>query len=302
MKRPSRDPGAAIKRMLREEVNFGCPVRTSDGGCGSPLLVFHHFDPPWRGNYVHNPEGMIALCLEHHAQADALFWTKQQLRDFKRTPFVDDAIRMAWPWTPETLTVRAGKTLVIGSGSPLRMGGRPIISFRRVEVPSLGVTTVEFDADIRDANGDKWLTIDRSYFDLRLEGTTDVRFLPSTKELDIRRDDAAKIKLRLDVLTHDRFATQMRTVGMGDDVIQSSLTSIEKNGGIDSDGRIPLLCISGRFTSRYADADISENNFHLRTMIPGFEHEKVEMPWVVSEHNRLSIRESRSNLEYVRIG
>src|SRR5688500_18672588 len=128
MKPSSRDPGERIKRMLRTEVNFGCPVRSSQGGCGSPLLVFHHFDPPWRGHHVHNPDGMIALCLEHHAQADAGLWTNEQLRNFKRNPYVDDAVRMPWPWTPESMVVRAGRTLVVGSGSPLRIEGRPIFN------------------------------------------------------------------------------------------------------------------------------------------------------------------------------
>lgn len=288
--------------MLREEVNFGCPVRTQEGGCGSPLLVFHHFDPPWRGNYIHDPAGMIALCLEHHAQADAEFWTKQQLREFKRAPFVDDAIRMPWPWTPETLVVRAGRTLVIGSGSPLRMGGRPIISFRPVEVPALQTRTVEFDADVRDASGKAWLKIDRSYFDLRLEGTTDVRFQPSTKELEIRRDDLAKMKLRLDVLTPEALRNELRQVGMDTAIVESSLNSIEQRGGIDSDGRIPLLRIGGRFISRYADAHISEHRFDLRTLIRGYEHERVEVPFVVSERNHLSIRDARSGVEFVRVG
>lgn len=61
--KPSRDPGDQIKAMLRREVNFGCPVRHVDGtGCGSPILTFHHFDPPWATCFAHHPEGMIALC------------------------------------------------------------------------------------------------------------------------------------------------------------------------------------------------------------------------------------------------
>src|ERR1044071_4697508 len=130
MKKLSRDPGAEIKRLLRQEVNYGCPVRYPDGnGCGSPILTFHHFDPPWEGNHVHNPGGMIALCPEHHHQADGGLWTKDQLQDFKRNPFVDDALRVRWPWAPETLVMKVGPSLVIGSGSPIRLDGRPVMKF-----------------------------------------------------------------------------------------------------------------------------------------------------------------------------
>jgi hypothetical protein len=39
-----------VRRMLREQVNFGCPV--SD--CGHPYLMDHHFDPNWarRAAYI----------------------------------------------------------------------------------------------------------------------------------------------------------------------------------------------------------------------------------------------------------
>ena len=95
---PSRKPGKEIRDLLRREVNYGCPVRFPDGsGCGCPVLTYHHFDPPWAGNFVHNPDGMIALCKLHNDLADGGMWTDSQLRAMKRTPFVDDAIRVRWP-------------------------------------------------------------------------------------------------------------------------------------------------------------------------------------------------------------
>lgn len=71
----SRTPPVSVRRQLRAEVDFGCPL------CGSPYLEYHHFDPPFADEPHHNPDGMIALCATHHAQANS--YTTQQMRDLK---------------------------------------------------------------------------------------------------------------------------------------------------------------------------------------------------------------------------
>lgn len=59
----SRTPPIEVRRQLRKEVNFGCPV----DGCGIPYLTWHHFDPPWNEKEHHDPNGMLALCANHAA-------------------------------------------------------------------------------------------------------------------------------------------------------------------------------------------------------------------------------------------
>ena len=76
----NRTPPVAVLNQLRREVGFGCPVP----GCGNPYLYWHHFDPPWREHEHHDPEGMIGLCSEHHAKADAGAFTKEQLLNLKQ--------------------------------------------------------------------------------------------------------------------------------------------------------------------------------------------------------------------------
>ncbi len=77
---PGRSPYEWVKTALRQEVGFCCPVK----GCGSPYLTWHHFDPPWRVEHHHRPEGMIALCQEHARKADYGAFTDDQLRELKR--------------------------------------------------------------------------------------------------------------------------------------------------------------------------------------------------------------------------
>lgn len=79
----SRTIPKAIREKLRREVNFGCPVE----GCGNSYLSYHHFDPPWHEGKIHDPKGMIALCLDHHKQADYGTFTNDQLYHLKKTPY-----------------------------------------------------------------------------------------------------------------------------------------------------------------------------------------------------------------------
>jgi hypothetical protein len=74
-----RKPPVAVRRALRQEVGFGCPVP----GCGSPYLTWHHFDPPWSEQEHHDPQGMIAICRDHHPEADQGAFTREDLHAFK---------------------------------------------------------------------------------------------------------------------------------------------------------------------------------------------------------------------------
>jgi hypothetical protein len=74
----ARVPPADVRKGLRREVGFGCPVPR----CRSTFLEYHHFDPEWHIQHHHAPEGLIPLCPTHHAQAEA--FTVDQLREFKQ--------------------------------------------------------------------------------------------------------------------------------------------------------------------------------------------------------------------------
>jgi hypothetical protein len=116
---PRTNPPAAIRRALRQEVRFGCPV----ANCGSPYLSWHHFDPPWREEPHHEPDGMIALCLGHHRQADSGAFTADQLRRLKAKPYLATAGPTGtFNWKREQVIVRAGGMTAIASDVLLRFG------------------------------------------------------------------------------------------------------------------------------------------------------------------------------------
>jgi hypothetical protein len=125
-----REPPAAIRRQLAKEVGFGCPVE----GCGNPYLTWHHFDPPWATEQHHNPEGMIALCRDHHPEADSGAFTKTQLPEFKeRGRDRAQALGGRFNWMRENLLAIVGGTFYYEVPVAVRIQGTKIAWFNREE-------------------------------------------------------------------------------------------------------------------------------------------------------------------------
>lgn len=126
----NRTPPAIVRRELRREVGFGCPLQD----CGNPYLTWHHFDPPWHQKEHHNPAGMIALCLEHHAKADAGAFTKEQLHEFKRSvgPRREE-LKGRFDWMRHKLLAVLGGNFYYETLVPVSFRGEPIVLFRRDE-------------------------------------------------------------------------------------------------------------------------------------------------------------------------
>lgn len=130
-----------VRLQLRREVNFGCPIP----GCGSPYLYYHHFDPPYNEQPHHDPEGMIALCAKHHAWADKLKWTKEQLRQMKRNPYLQSPqVSDQFGWRQAQLIVLAGG-FYINPRTFVRIKNRNIIWCNRDDSGLIGL-----NLDIRD--------------------------------------------------------------------------------------------------------------------------------------------------------
>ena len=92
---------APIRRALRQEVNFCCPL------CGCPVLEYHHIIP-WCESNNHKINDMIALCPNCHAKADNGAYDRKYLCKLKSagfdTPGWKDTIR----FDSDIFTVRVG--------------------------------------------------------------------------------------------------------------------------------------------------------------------------------------------------
>lgn len=124
----NRNPPDKIKKLLREEVGFGCPVPN----CGSPYLEWHHFDPPWYVEEHHKPEGMIAFCREHHIQADHGAFTVEQIQDFKRDAQYNwGQVSGKFNWMRNRLLAVVGGNFFYETPIIFQFKDKPIIWFER---------------------------------------------------------------------------------------------------------------------------------------------------------------------------
>ncbi len=121
----SRTPPVAVRRELRREVGFGCPV----SGCGNPYLQYHHFNPPWEKEHHHDPARMIALCAEHHAKAAA--WTVEDCRAMKAASANRPEVRGRFEWMREDVLAVIGGGLYYETPNMVVFRGAPMIWFER---------------------------------------------------------------------------------------------------------------------------------------------------------------------------
>ena len=123
-----RDPPADVRRFLRQEVRFGCPVPQ----CRSPFLEYHHFDPEWHVEHHHRLEGLIPLCPTHHAQAAA--FTVDQLRQFKSTAHERPEASGRFAWLRRELVGAVGGCLYHETPVLVQVGSEPMVWFNRDEL------------------------------------------------------------------------------------------------------------------------------------------------------------------------
>lgn len=189
----SRTPPAKIRRILRQEVDFGCPV----SGCGSPFLTWHHFDPPWHVCHHHNPEGMVALCLQHHKEAGANAFTKSQLQALKRNPYLRDGKpRAKFNWQRQMILFEVGSNYYLSPDHILRSAGNDIIQVSR---NTSGLQALSLD--LRTANGDPILKMKANDW-VMLGEVEDVECPPSANALIIRiLKEGIRLNLRFRSLT-----------------------------------------------------------------------------------------------------
>jgi hypothetical protein len=124
----NRTPPLDVRRQLRREIGFGCPVE----GCGNPFLEWHHFDPPWSEEEHHRPNGMIALCAEHHAKADVGTFTKDQLRELKQRATENaQKVSARFDWLRHDLLAVVGGNFYHETPIIFRYRDNPVIWFTR---------------------------------------------------------------------------------------------------------------------------------------------------------------------------
>lgn len=182
----NRRPPIKVKKILRKQVGFVCPVPS----CGKPYLEWHHFDPPWNIQQHHNAKGMIALCREHHIQADHGAFTKEQLHDFKKLGKRNwNSIKGEFNWLRNKLLVCVGSNFYYNTEIPVEFKGKPLIWFNRNREGYLLL-----NLNMLTASGKPRAYLrDNEWFNTGLE--EDIECPPSAKRLEIRYGNGDRLKI-----------------------------------------------------------------------------------------------------------
>lgn len=192
-----RTPPQSVLEVLRREVNFGCPVQ----GCGEPYLTWHHFDPPWHVKQHHNPEGMIALCQTHHNLAEGGRWTKKQLKEMKRNPFVKgDSISNRFDYLRKKVVCSFGN-IAYDVKNVLTINGERVIGFERDESGYDRLNIL-----IRGEDESVILEMKNNFWTVFADNLYDLRCSAQGRELEIKsKDKQTCLKIRFVDLSLEEF-------------------------------------------------------------------------------------------------
>ncbi len=267
----SRTPPKKIIEKLLKEVNFGCPIP----GCGSPFLTIHHFDPPWSQKHSHNPDGMIALCPEHHNMADIGIYTKEQLRYFKKHPYVQDKLKVKWPWDPEKIVFRMGGSILFGSRAALTLESNKILEVKKKFIPSLNRATFSFNMNIPNKKGDFMIKMIDNYLSAPIHNLKLLKFSTKGHVFKIEHEDGTYLNLNFKRNSLNEFNKSLKVNFKNKDIISNTIKIVKKIS-LDSDNKVPIITILGHFSTPNIDIHILQSKINL---ICYFYHaEEVNLP------------------------
>lgn len=189
MKRESIPP--QVKLTLRAEVGFGCPV----SGCGNPYLEYHHFDPPVSVRAHNDPQGMIALCAQHHKKADGGAFTIEQLHALKADKAHAENVKGSLDWLRHELLAVVGGNIYHETPRVIVIDGVEVVSLKRDDEGYLRLSVNFLSLERADR-----ITIDSNSWG-GVGNPIDLRSPPQGKELEVKYDNGDYLYLRFFELT-----------------------------------------------------------------------------------------------------
>jgi hypothetical protein len=120
----SPDIPESVRREVRRRGGFGCVV------CGSAIVEYHHFDPPYAEAHAHSPSGITTLCPTCHAKITSGRLSSSALDEAVRNPhalevgYSHDAVECSG-----LPTVLLGGLELRGTPIALEVDGRVLLGF-----------------------------------------------------------------------------------------------------------------------------------------------------------------------------
>lgn len=76
----ARDIPKDVRQRVRRRCGFGCVI------CGSAIVTYEHFDPPYRDAPEHRPEGITLLCGSHQLESSKGLLSKYTIAQANARP------------------------------------------------------------------------------------------------------------------------------------------------------------------------------------------------------------------------
>jgi hypothetical protein len=156
------------------------------------------------------------------------------------------------------------------------------------EVKSLGYKTTIYDSDIRNEKQITWLKIEDSWLDISVKDINELYFTPRTNIFFAEHEDETFIKLIYQQYKVGRLREYLDTFMKSKDAISNLIAGVEQNGLIDSDERVTMISINGRFVSPECGIMVKDNNLRYISRLPDKEDFIFQNSCVVSEDNSLN--------------
>lgn len=240
-----------VKEVLRAEVGFGCPIK----GCGNPYLEYHHFDPPVSVRPHNEPEGMIALCAQHHKKADGGVYTVEQLHELKKDKANASLVKGSLDWLRKDLLAVVGGNFFYETPRVITIDGIDLVSLVRDEDGYL-----RLNVNMLSLESEERIIIKENSWE-NVGSPLDVRSPPQGKELEISYHNGDYLYLRFIELksfeqAQNRYKTDIfRDIAFPITAVEVNITiagtSIELTskssqlGGIQMTGCLSSYCDGG---------------------------------------------------------
>lgn len=186
----NRTPPKKVIQTLRKDVGFGCPVPN----CGNPYLEWHHFDPPWSIENHHRPEGMIALCTQHHKNADNHAYTIDQLIAFKKNKVNSEKLKGTFEWRRNKLLTVVGGNFYYETPRALVIDNYDVITLTRDENGYLLL-----NVEMLSVSKEERLVMRENCWE-NIGKPSDFKCPPSGKEIEIKYENGDLLSIKFYVI------------------------------------------------------------------------------------------------------
>jgi hypothetical protein len=213
-----------VKEVLRTEVGFGCPVK----GCGNPYLEYHHFDPPVSVRPHNEPQGMIALCAQHHKKADGGAYTIEQLHALKSDKANAETVKGNLDWLRRDLLAVVGGVFYYETPRIIVIDGHELVSLKRDNEGYLRLSI-----NMLSINAEERLIVEDNSWE-NIGNPIDLRCPPQGKELEIKYANGDFLYLKFIELNSPDEASRKYNNSMlkNNDSIKFPITAVEVNMNI----------------------------------------------------------------------